>query len=106
MDREVIHERDRLAPRLAELIYNGFWFSPEMETLRAFVEASQRNVTGEARVKLYKGNVTVTGRRSPVSLYSEALASFDAGPEDTYDQRDARGFIRLQGLRLRGPRGT
>jgi argininosuccinate synthase len=101
MDRDVMHERDRLAPRLAELIYNGFWFSPEMETLRAFVDASQRNVTGEARVLLHRGNVRVTGRRSPVSLYSAALSSFeDAGPEDTYDQRDASGFIRLQGLRL------
>jgi argininosuccinate synthase len=74
-----------------------------MEVLRAVVEASQANVTGEARVRLYKGGVLVTGRRSPVSLYSAALASFeDAGPEDTYDQTDATGFIRLQGLRLRG----
>ena len=101
MDRDVMHERDRLAPRLAELIYNGFWFSPEMETLRAFVDASQRNVTGDARVKLYKGNVIVAGRRSPVSLYSEALSSMeDGGAEDTYDPSDAAGFIRLQGLRL------
>jgi argininosuccinate synthase len=105
MDREVMHERDRLAPRFAELIYNGFWYSAEMEMLRAAIEASQRNVTGEVRLKLYKGSVTVTGRRSPVSLYSEALVSFeDAGPEDTYDQADAAGFIRLQGLRL-APRG-
>ncbi|MDJ0851092.1 MAG: argininosuccinate synthase [Myxococcota bacterium] len=101
MDRDAMHERDRLAPRFAELIYNGFWFSPEMEMLRAAIDASQRNVTGEARVRLYKGNVIVTGRRSPVSLYSEALSSFeDAGAADTYDQRDATGFIRLQGLRL------
>jgi argininosuccinate synthase len=101
MDRDAMHERDRMAPRLAELVYNGFWFSPEMEMMRAFVDASQQNVTGEARLKLYKGNVVVTGRRSPVSLYSEALASFeDAGPQDTYDQSDATGFIRLQGLRL------
>ncbi len=101
MDREVMHERDRLSPRFAELIYNGFWFSPEMDVLRAMVEASQENVTGEVRVKLYKGNVLVTGRRSPVSLYSEALVTFeDGGPEDTYDQADATGFIRLQGLRL------
>jgi argininosuccinate synthase len=98
MDRDVMHERDRLAPRLAELIYNGFWFSPELETLRAFVDASQRNVTGDARLKLYKGNVIVTGRRSPVSLYSEALSSMeDGGVEDTYDPSDAAGFIRLQG---------
>ncbi len=101
MDRDVMHERDRLSPRFAELIYNGFWYSPEMEFLRAAIDASQRNVTGEARVKLYKGGVHVTGRRSPVSTYSEALSSFeDAGPEDTYDQADATGFIRLQGLRL------
>ena len=101
MDREVMHERDRLSPRIAELIYNGFWFSPEMEVLRALVDASQENVTGEVRVKLYKGSVMVTGRRSPVSLYSEALVTFeDGGPEDTYDQADATGFIRLQGLRL------
>jgi argininosuccinate synthase len=101
MDREVMHERDRLSPRFAELIYNGFWFSPEMDVLRATVDASQENVTGEVRVRLYKGNVLVTGRRSPVSLYSEALVTFeDGGPEDTYDQADATGFIRLQGLRL------
>jgi argininosuccinate synthase len=102
LDRDVMHERDRLAPRFAELIYNGFWFSPEMEALRAFIDASQENVTGEARVELYKGAARVTGRRSPVSLYSEALSSFeDAGPEDTYDPRDATGFIRLNALRLR-----
>jgi argininosuccinate synthase len=102
MDREVMHERDRLAPRFAELIYNGFWYSPEMDFLRAAVAASQENVTGEARVKLYKGSVHVTGRRSPVSLYSESLSSFDEA--GGYDQRDAGGFIRLQGLRLSGPR--
>jgi len=102
LDREVMHERDRLSPRLAELIYNGFWFSPEMEFLRVAIEKSQENVTGEVRLKLYKGNVRVTGRRSPVSLYSEATVTFeDAGPADTYRQADATGFIRLQGLRLR-----
>jgi argininosuccinate synthase len=103
MDRDVMHERDRMAPRFAELIYNGFWFSPEMDVFRAAIDASQRNVTGEVRVRLYKGNAMVTGRRSPVSLYSEALATFEeGGPEDTYQQMDATGFIRLQGLRLRG----
>jgi len=107
MDRDVMHERDRLSPRFAELIYNGFWFSPEMDMMRAAIDASQRNVTGEVRVKLYKGGIQVTGRRSPVSLYSEALSSFeDAGPEDTYDQSDATGFIRLQGLRLAPPKGS
>jgi argininosuccinate synthase len=101
MDRDVMHERDRLSPRFAEMIYNGFWFAPEMEFMRAAIEASQRGVTGEARVRLFKGSARVTGRRSPVSLYSEALSTFeDAGPADTYDQADAAGFIRLQGLRL------
>jgi argininosuccinate synthase len=102
MDREVMHERDRLAPRLAELIYNGFWYSQEMEFMRAAVEASQQNVTGEARLKLFKGGVQVTGRRSPVSLYSESLSSFDE--EGGYRQADATGFIRLQGLRLSKPK--
>jgi len=107
MDRDVMHERDRLSPRFAELIYNGFWFSPEMDFMRAAIDASQVNVTGEVRLELYKGSVQVTGRRSPVSLYSEALSSFeDAGPEDTYDQSDATGFIRLQGLRLASPKGS
>jgi argininosuccinate synthase len=101
LDRDVMHERDRLSPRFAELIYNGFWYAPEMDFMRAAIDASQSNVSGEVRVKLYKGGVHVNGRRSPVSLYSEALSSFeDAGEADTYDQRDAEGFIRLQGLRL------
>ncbi len=101
LDREVMHERDRLSPRFAELIYNGFWFSPEMNFVRAAIEQSQENVTGEVRMKLYKGNARVTGRRSPVSLYSEATVTFeDAGAADTYRQADATGFIRLQGLRL------
>jgi argininosuccinate synthase len=99
VDREVMHDRDKLAPRFAELVYNGFWFSPEMEFLRSAVEVSQANVTGEARVKLYKGGVQITGRRSPVSLYSEQLVTFEAD-EGAYDQADATGFIRLQGLRL------
>ncbi len=102
LDREVMHERDRLSPRFAELIYNGFWYSPEMEFLRAAIDASQRNVTGEARVRLYKGTAGVTGRRSPVSLYSAALSSFDEA--GGYDPRDAGGFIRLQGLRQREPK--
>ena len=99
MDREVMHERDRLSPRFAELVYNGFWFSPEMDFLRAAVDASQKNVNGDVRVTLYKGSVCVTGRRSPNSLYSEQLVTFE---EDggAYDQTDATGFIHLQGLRL------
>ncbi len=99
MDREVMHERDRLIPRYAELVYNGFWFSPEMDMLRATVQASQRNVTGDVRVHLYKGSVRVSGRRSPHSLYSEQMVTFEED-EGAYDQADAGGFIRLQGLRL------
>ncbi len=101
MDRDVMHERDRLAPRFAELIYNGFWFSPEMDFLRGAIARSQEHVTGEARVVLYKGGVHVNGRRSPVSLYSENLVTFEED-EGAYDQADAGGFIRLQGLRLAG----
>jgi len=100
LDREVMHERDRMAPRFAEIIYNGFWYAPEGELLRRFVDDTQRNVTGEVRVKLYKGNAIVTGRRSPVSLYHQETVSFDE--HGGYDQADAGGFIRLQGLRIRG----
>jgi len=99
LDREVMHERDRLAPRLAELIYNGFWFAPEMRFLRAAIEQSQENVTGEARVRLFKGSASVTGRRSPVSLFDADLSSFEDSASE-YRQADASGFIRLQGLRL------
>ncbi|MBW2388496.1 MAG: argininosuccinate synthase [Deltaproteobacteria bacterium] len=101
LDREVMHDRDRHTPRYAELIYNGFWFSPEMEVMRAAINASQRNVTGEVRLKLFKGNVIVLGRRSPESLYSEKLVTFEED-EGAFDQTDATGFIRLQGLRLSG----
>jgi argininosuccinate synthase len=98
MDRDVMHERDRLASRFAELIYNGFWYAPEMEFMRAAIDSSQRGVTGDVRLRLFKGSVQVTGRRSPVSKYSAAQVSFDEA--GGYDQRDAGGFIRLQGLRL------
>ncbi len=101
MDREVMHERDRMAPRFAELIYNGFWFSPEIEYMRAAIDVSQQNVTGEVRLELYKGNVTICGRRSPVSLYSENLVTFEED-QGAYDQADATGFIRVQGQRLAG----
>jgi argininosuccinate synthase len=101
LDREVMHERDRLAPRFAELIYNGFWFAPEMDFMRASIDSSQRNVSGDVRLKLYKGNVTVLGRRSENSLYSEDLVTFEED-QGAYDQADAGGFIRLQGLRLAG----
>ncbi len=99
LDREVMLERDRLSPKIAQLIYNGFWYSPELDFLRAAVLASQEHVTGTARLRLYKGAVTVRGRRSPESLYSEDIATFEA--DEAYEQRDADGFIRLNALRLK-----
>ncbi|MBN1380044.1 MAG: argininosuccinate synthase [Deltaproteobacteria bacterium] len=99
MDREVMLMRDGLIPKYAQLAYNGFWYSPEMKTLQAYIDATQENVTGIARIKLYKGNCIVVGRKSPNSLYSEALATFEK--EQVYDQKDATGFIRLNALRLR-----
>lgn len=101
LDREVILERDRLVPRIAQIIYNGFWFSPEMRFMMAAVEESQRHVTGVVRVRLYKGSVTVAGRKSDESLYDESIASFEADASDSYSQRDAQGFIRLNALRLK-----
>jgi len=100
LDRGAAHLKDEFAPRYAELIYNGFWFSPEREMLQAAIDHSQTKVSGTVRLKLYKGNVTVTGRKSPNSLYSEKVVTFedDAG---AYDQRDAEGFIKLNALRLR-----
>ncbi len=100
LDRGAGHLKDELMPRYAELIYNGFWFAPEREMLQAAIDASQSNVTGTVTLKLYKGNVIVTGRASPYSLYSAAHVTFedDAG---AYDQKDAEGFIRLNALRLR-----
>jgi argininosuccinate synthase len=88
-----------LMPRYAELIYNGFWFSPEREMLQALIDRSQRHVSGRVRLKLYKGGVSVVGRQSPNSLYDDALATFEA--DTVYDQRDAEGFIKLNALRLR-----
>jgi argininosuccinate synthase len=99
LDREVAHLRDELSPRYAEMVYNGFWFSPEREALQHFMDDIQRRVNGEARITLYKGNVVVDGRRSDDSLYDEATVTFEA--DDVYDQADADGFIRLQSLRLR-----
>lgn len=101
MDREVMHLRDSLIPRYAELVYYGFWFSPEREALQAFIEESQKNVTGTVRLKLYKANVMVAGRRSPVSLYNPQIATMEADPSQAYNQDDATGFIRLQALRLK-----
>jgi len=101
MDREVMHIRDSLIPKYAELVYNGFWFSPERLLLQALVTESQRNVTGIVRVKLYKGNVMVAGRKSSVSLYNPAIATMEADPTKAYDQGDSTGFIHLQALRLK-----
>ena len=86
-------------PRYASLVYNGYWFAPEREMLQAMVDASQERVSGTVRLKLYKGSVRVTGRRSPWSLYSEAHVTFEE--DSVYDQRDAEGFIRLNALRLK-----
>jgi len=99
MDREVMHLRDSLVTRFAELVYYGYWYSPEMEVLRATLTESQRPVTGTARVKLYKGNCDVVGRKAPASLYDPAVATFEA--DEVYRQADATGFIRLNALRLR-----
>ena len=100
MDREVMRLRDSLSTKFAESIYYGFWFAPEFDILRSMIDRTQANVTGDVRLKLYKGNTIVTGRRSPNSLYRERIATFedDAG---AYDQHDAEGFIKLQALRLR-----
>ena len=99
MDREVMHLRDSLVPRYAELVYYGYWFAPERAMLQAAIDESQKNVTGTARIKLYKGNCDTVGRKSPVSLYNPELATFEA--DRVYDQKDAEGFIRLNALRLR-----
>jgi argininosuccinate synthase len=101
MDREVMHLRDSLIPRYAELVYYGYWFAPERLALQALVTESQQNVTGTVRVKLYKGNILVAGRQSPVSLYNPHLATMEADPTRAYDQDDATGFIRLNALRLK-----
>lgn len=99
MDREVLRLRDSLVPRYAEMIYYGYWFAPEREVLQKTIDAAQRNVTGRVRLKLYKGNVIVTGRKSDQSLYDPAVATFEA--DEVYHQGDADGFIRLNALRLR-----
>ncbi len=100
LDREAAHLKDQLMPRYAELVYYGFWFAPEREMLQALVDKSQECVTGEVKLKLYKGNVIVMGRTSPYSLYSEELVTFE-DDEGAYDQSDAEGFIKLNALRLR-----
>ena len=100
MDREVMHLRDSLIPKYSALVYNGFWFSPEREALQAHVTETQRDVTGVVRLKLYKGNIIVAGRKSPKSLYDPQIATMEADAS-AYDQDDATGFIRLNALRLK-----
>jgi argininosuccinate synthase len=100
LDRSAAHLKDELMPKYAELIYYGFWFSPEREMLQSLIDKSQEHVEGEVRLKLYKGNVIVTGRSSPRSLYSTSLVTFE-DDKGAYDQKDAEGFIRLNALRLR-----
>lgn len=100
LDRGAAHLKDEIMPRYAELIYNGFWYSPEREMLQALIDKSQEMVSGEVRLKLYKGSASIVGRTSPFSLYSEDLVTFEEG-SGTYDHHDAQGFIKLNGLRLK-----
>ncbi|MFQ5764646.1 MAG: argininosuccinate synthase [Rhodospirillales bacterium] len=104
LDRGAMHLKDELMPRYAEAVYNGFWFSPEREMMQAAIDKASQRVTGTVRLALYKGNVVVTGRKSPVSVYSQETATFE--DDAVYDQRDAEGFIKLNALRLRLNRKT
>lgn len=106
MDREVMHIRDGLISKYAELVYNGFWFAPERLAIQALVNESQKNVTGTVRVKLYKGNVIGAGVKSPVSLYNPDIATMEADPTQAYNQNDATGFIQLNALRLKVAAGV
>ncbi len=99
MDRDLTHLRDRLAPEVAEMVYYGFWYTAKMDALMAFIREAQKNVTGEVTLNLYKGNIMVASRSSPVSLYDAGIASMEGG--GSYDQTDAEGFLRIQGLPLR-----
>jgi len=99
MDRDLLHLRDRLSPEVAEMVYYGFWYTAKMDALMAFIREAQRHVTGEVVLKLYKGNIAVDSRRSPESLYDEAVASMEGG--GSYNQTDAEGFLRIEGLPLR-----
>ncbi len=99
LDREIMHLRDSLMPKYSELVYYGFWFSPERQAIQNLIDKSQKGITGTVRLKLYKGNCTVVGRKSPKSLYNHALATFEA--EKIYNQKDAEGFIKLNALRLK-----
>ena len=99
LDKEEAHMKDEISPKYAELIYNGYWFSPERDMMQAMIDQSQKNVEGKVRLKLYKGNVIITGRESSMSLYNPDLATFEA--DNIYSQKDAEGFIKLNALRLR-----
>ncbi len=99
MDREVMHLRDSMIPKYAELVYNGFWFSPEMKILQGMIDLTQKNISGVVRLELYKGNCIVLGRKSEESLYRKDFATFE--DDNVYSQKDAEGFIRLNALRLR-----
>jgi argininosuccinate synthase len=99
LDRVSMHLKDELMPRYAEMIYNGFWWSPERKMLQALIDQSQENVYGTVRLKLLKGSVSVVGRKSPKSIYSQAHVTFEA--DSVYNQRDAEGFIKLNALRMR-----
>jgi len=99
MDREVMFLRDRLIPEYARQVYYGFWFSPERHSLQSLIDEAQKGVTGTVRLKLYKGNCIVAGRKAPKSLYNPELATFEA--DQVYDQKDAEGFIKLNALRLK-----
>ena len=101
MDREVMHIRDSLVPKYSELVYNGFWYSPEREALQSLVAETQKNITGRVRLKLYKGGIYTSGRKSPFSLYSADIATMEADPTNAYNQDDATGFIKLNALRLK-----
>ena len=96
LDRDLVHLRDRLAPEVAEMVYYGFWYTAKMDALLAFIREAQQPVTGEVTLKLYKGNITVASRESPNSLYDEGIASMEGG--GSYNQTDAEGFLRIQGL--------
>jgi argininosuccinate synthase len=99
LDRDLTHLRDRLAPEVAEMVYYGFWYCAKMDSLMAFLKETEKPVTGEVAVTLYKGNARISSRTSPNSLYDEAIASMEAG--GTYDQTDAEGFLKIVGLPLR-----
>jgi argininosuccinate synthase len=99
LDKGAAHLKDEIMPRYAELIYNGFWFSPEREMLQALIDESQRNVNGVVKLKVYKGNIIISGRKSNSSLYSTEMATFEE--DSVYDQKDAEGFIKLNALRLK-----